>query len=100
MLQIMLQPYVWAKQKPIVDFSAKQGIVIEGYSVLMSVDLAISSTISLIRLITHLFHLSPLTQYPGGPVDAPVKAIGARLKATDEQVLLAWAKAKGALPVT
>lgn len=43
---------------------------------------------------------SPVTQYPGGPVDKPVKAAGKRLGATDDQVLLAWAKVKGAVVLT
>ena len=33
--QIRLHPYVWAEQAPIVDFCAKNGIVVEAYSALM-----------------------------------------------------------------
>jgi diketogulonate reductase-like aldo/keto reductase len=36
-LQILLEPYVWAKQKPIVDFAAENDIIIEGYSPMMYV---------------------------------------------------------------
>ena len=43
---------------------------------------------------------SPLTHQPGGPVDAVVEKIAARLGAKPEQVLLAWAKAKGVVVVT
>lgn len=43
---------------------------------------------------------SPLTHQPGGTVDAPVKKIADREKVAPEQVLLAWAKAKGAVVVT
>jgi len=75
--QILLHPYVYAKQEPILDYSAKHGIVIEAYSALI-----------------------PITSQPGGPVDAPVNAIAARLEATPDQVLLAWVKAKGAVVVT
>ncbi|KAL0958941.1 hypothetical protein HGRIS_014256 [Hohenbuehelia grisea] len=45
------------------------------------------------------FH-SPVTHQPGGPLDAPLAAIGERLSVTADQVLLAWAKAKGAVVVT
>jgi diketogulonate reductase-like aldo/keto reductase len=72
--QIMLQPYNYAQQKSLLKFSAEKGIVIEAYSPLL-----------------------PLTQYPGGPVDKPVKAAAKRLGATEDQVLLAWTKAKGAV---
>lgn len=33
--QIRLHPYVWAEQAPIVDFCAKNDIVVEAYSALM-----------------------------------------------------------------
>lgn len=75
--QILLHPYVYAQQAPILDFAAKNGIVIEAYSALI-----------------------PVTSKPGGPVDVPVKAIAKRLNVTDDQVLMAWAKAKGAVVVT
>lgn len=42
----------------------------------------------------------PITTLPGGPVDKPVKAIAKRLGVSDDQVLLAWTKAKGAVVVT
>jgi len=69
--QIMVQPYVWAQTAPIVAFGNKHGIYTEAYSPLYS-----------------------LTSKPGGPVDAPVNLIAARLKVTPEQVLLAWAREK------
>jgi hypothetical protein len=43
---------------------------------------------------------SPLTHQPGGPVDAPVNKIAKRENVKPEQVLLAWAKSKGAVVVT
>ena len=46
------------------------------------------------------FPSSPVTSQPGGPLDAPVKSIADRLGASADQVLLAWAKAKGAVVVT
>ncbi|EJF63952.1 Aldo/keto reductase [Dichomitus squalens LYAD-421 SS1] len=75
--QILFHPYVLDRQLPIVEFGNAHGIVSEGYSTLI-----------------------PLTHQPGGPVDAPVNAIAKRLNAKPEQVLLAWAKAKGVVVVT
>ena len=42
----------------------------------------------------------PLTRQPNGPVDGPVNDISTKLNVKPEQVLLAWAKAKGAVVVT
>ena len=42
----------------------------------------------------------PVTSRRGGPLDIHLKKIGERLGATDDQVLLAWAKAKGAVILT
>ncbi|OBZ78216.1 NADPH-dependent conjugated polyketone reductase C1 [Grifola frondosa] len=75
--QIFFHPYILAGQAPIVEFGNQNGIVSEAYSV-----------------------LTPLTHQPGGPVDAPVNAIASRLNVKAEQVLLAWAKAKGVVVVT
>lgn len=44
--------------------------------------------------------LIPLTSRPGGPVDIPVTAIATRLGVAAEQVLLAWARAKGSIIIT
>ncbi|KAI0826685.1 Aldo/keto reductase [Trametes gibbosa] len=75
--QILLHPYVHARQLPIIEFGKVNGIVSEAYSVLI-----------------------PLTHQPGGPVDKPVGAIATRLGVKPEQVLLAWAKNKGVVVVT
>ncbi|KAI1798298.1 Aldo/keto reductase [Ganoderma leucocontextum] len=75
--QILFHPYVVEQQQPIVEFGNAHGITSEGYSTLI-----------------------PLTHQPGGPVDKPVNAIAERLDAKPEQVLLAWAKAKGVVVVT
>jgi len=75
--QILLHPYVYAGQAPLLAYSAAQGIVSEAYSALI-----------------------PITRQPGGPVDKPVNQIARRLNATADQVLLAWVKAKGAVAVT
>lgn len=43
---------------------------------------------------------SPITHYPGGPVDLPMQRAAKRLGVGPTQVLLAWAKAKGVVIVT
>ncbi|KAG1734891.1 NADP-dependent oxidoreductase domain-containing protein [Suillus paluster] len=75
--QILLHPYVYQRQKPILEYAAKNGIVIEAYSALI-----------------------PITKLPGGPLDKPLNEIAAKFGATPEQVLMAWTKAKGAVVVT
>ncbi|THG93590.1 hypothetical protein EW026_g7687 [Hermanssonia centrifuga] len=75
--QINLSPYNYAEKKDLLDFAAKNGIVVEAYS-----------------------SLSPITQYPGGPVDAPVNAAAKRLGATPTQVILSWVRSKGVVIVT
>ncbi|KAG6909758.1 hypothetical protein DXG01_015474 [Tephrocybe rancida] len=75
--QILLHPYVFAKQQPVVEFGAKHGIVTEAYSSLI-----------------------PITQLPGGPLDKPLYDIAGRLGVTPDQVILAWVKSKGAVVVT
>ncbi|THG95193.1 hypothetical protein EW026_g6413 [Hermanssonia centrifuga] len=75
--QILFHPYVAARQAPLIAYSTLNGIATEAYSTLI-----------------------PLTSQPGGPVDAPVNKIAARLNAKPEQVILAWAKAKGTIVVT
>lgn len=75
--QILFHPYVLDTQGPLVEFGNQHGIVSEAYSPLI-----------------------PLTHQTGGPVDVPVKAIAGRLNAQPEQVLLAWARAKGTLVIT
>ncbi|KIK63292.1 hypothetical protein GYMLUDRAFT_222381 [Collybiopsis luxurians FD-317 M1] len=75
--QILLHPYVYAAQAPIIDYAKKHNIVIEAYSALI-----------------------PLTERPGGPVDVPVNEIAKKRNLAAEQVLLAWVKAKGAVSVT
>jgi diketogulonate reductase-like aldo/keto reductase len=42
----------------------------------------------------------PLTHETGGPLDKPLKEISTRLEVPAEQVLLAWARAKGTVVVT
>ncbi|KAF9042997.1 Aldo/keto reductase [Panaeolus papilionaceus] len=75
--QIILHPYVWSQQESLVKFCKDNDIVIEAYSPLI-----------------------PVTSLPGGPVDKPVNKIAKRLNATSDQILLAWAKSKGAVILT
>ncbi|KAJ8080259.1 hypothetical protein PM082_017089 [Marasmius tenuissimus] len=75
--QIELHPYNYHDQKSIIELCAKRNIAIEAYS-----------------------SLTPITQYPGGPVDAPVATAAKRLGVTPTQVIFLWVKAKGAIIVT
>ncbi|KAI6011948.1 NADP-dependent oxidoreductase domain-containing protein [Pisolithus marmoratus] len=75
--QILLHPYVYSRQRPILEYAAANGIVIEAYST-----------------------LTPITNMPGGPLDKPLNEIATKLGATTDQVLFAWVKAKGAVVVT
>lgn len=75
--QILLHPYVITRTAPLLEYLEEQNIVAEGYSTLI-----------------------PLTSRPGGPVDKPVNQIAERLNVKPEQVLLAWSRAKRAIPVT
>ncbi|GAW01093.1 Aldo ketoreductase [Lentinula edodes] len=75
--QIRLHPYNYHEMKPVMDACAKHNIVVEAYS-----------------------SLSPITTYPGGPVDVPLKAAAQRIGATPTQVVFLWVKAKGAVIVT
>ncbi|KAJ7916762.1 Aldo/keto reductase [Mycena leptocephala] len=75
--QILLHPYVYAQQLPILEYAANHQIVIEAYSALI-----------------------PITSLPGGPLDAPLAQIADKHGVTTDQILLAWTKAKGAVVVT
>ncbi|KAJ7252373.1 NADP-dependent oxidoreductase domain-containing protein [Mycena haematopus] len=75
--QILLHPYVYAQQRPILEYAAEHQIVIEAYSVLI-----------------------PITSLSGGPLDETLAEISGKHCVTPDQVLLAWAKAKGAVVVT
>jgi len=75
--QILFHPYVWKEQAALHEFGNTRGIATEAYSA-----------------------LTPITHQPGGPLDGPLNDISMRRKATPDQVLLAWVKAKGAVAVT
>jgi diketogulonate reductase-like aldo/keto reductase len=75
--QIRLHPYNYAQQAPLLAYAKAQGIQIAAYSA-----------------------LSSISRTPGGPVDKPVSAAAKRIGGTPAQVLLLWARAKGAAIVT
>ncbi|KAJ6504600.1 NADP-dependent oxidoreductase domain-containing protein [Mycena vitilis] len=75
--QISFNPYNYAQNKPLLEYSAKHGIVTEAYS-----------------------SLAPITRFPGGPVDAPVAVAAKRLGITPTQVILLWVQSKGVVIVT
>jgi diketogulonate reductase-like aldo/keto reductase len=75
--QIRLHPYNLKEQAATLAYCAARGIQVAAYSA-----------------------LTPLTRAPGGPVDAPVRAAADARGATPAQVLLLWARAKGAALVT
>jgi diketogulonate reductase-like aldo/keto reductase len=71
-----MHPYVLASIQPILAFCQKHNITIESYGPLTS-----------------------LIRHPGGPVDAPIKRVAARMvkglevgEVTEGQVLLKWAQ--------
>ncbi|THV01997.1 Aldo/keto reductase [Dendrothele bispora CBS 962.96] len=75
--KILLHPYVYTTQAPIIEYAQAHDIVIEGYSSLI-----------------------PITQRPGGPVDVPVNKLAKKYDVTPDQILMAWVKHKGAVVVT
>jgi diketogulonate reductase-like aldo/keto reductase len=79
-----------------LEYAAKHGIVIQAYSSLMFAPLP-SFYISDLNL-SHF--CSPITKYPGGPVDAPINAAAKRLGATPTQVIMSWVRSKGVAIVT
>ncbi|KZT64284.1 Aldo/keto reductase [Daedalea quercina L-15889] len=75
--QILLHPYNYADNKELLEYCAEQGIVVEAYS-----------------------SLTPITRYPGGPVDKALQGPAKRLGASPVQIILSWVKAKGVVIVT
>ncbi|KAF7312880.1 Aldo-keto reductase [Mycena kentingensis (nom. inval.)] len=75
--QIRLHPYIYKEAKPLMEYSEKNEILIEAYSPLL-----------------------PITRFPGGALDEPLAKIASRMGVTNDQVLLAWAKAKSTVVVT
>ncbi|KAG8748532.1 hypothetical protein FRC10_003666 [Ceratobasidium sp. 414] len=83
--QIEMHPYVLASVQPILELCQKHNITIESYG-----------------------PLTPLIRHPGGPVDAPVKKVAARIgkgpetaEVTEGQVLLKWTQQRtGGIVIT
>ncbi|KAK7448757.1 hypothetical protein VKT23_013489 [Stygiomarasmius scandens] len=75
--QISLNPYNYAQMKPTIDYCKKHGIAVEAYS-----------------------SLAPITRYPGGPVDAPLKTAAERLGITPVQAIFLWLRSKNVIIVT
>ncbi|KZV68439.1 Aldo/keto reductase [Peniophora sp. CONT] len=75
--QINFSPYNYASWKGVLELAAKHNIVIEAYS-----------------------SLSPITAFPGGPLDPVLDRIAARIGGTPAQVIFKWVLAKGAVVVT
>lgn len=75
--QVQFHPYLWAEQKKLMEFQAKYGIVTEAWSPLI-----------------------PLTLVPKGRVTKAAKKVAKKLDVEPEQVLIAWAKSKGAVVLT
>ncbi|KIJ27524.1 hypothetical protein M422DRAFT_71623 [Sphaerobolus stellatus SS14] len=75
--QISFHPYNYQQNRSLLEFSAKNGIIVEGYSPLASI-----------------------TKFPGGPVDKAVQVAADRLGVSPAQVLLSWVKSKGVVIVT
>ncbi|QRV91125.1 aldo/keto reductase family protein [Ceratobasidium sp. AG-Ba] len=74
--QIEVHPYVFKSIQPVLDLCQTHNITVESYG-----------------------PLTPLIRHPGGPVDAPVKKVAARIakgpeqaEVTEGQVLLKWAQ--------
>ncbi|KZT11820.1 Aldo/keto reductase [Laetiporus sulphureus 93-53] len=75
--QILFHPYNYSQNKELLSYCASHGVVVEAYG-----------------------SLTPITIYPGGPVDKPVQAAADRLGATPTQVILSWVRSKGVVIVT
>ncbi|KAG1748588.1 NADP-dependent oxidoreductase domain-containing protein [Suillus lakei] len=75
--QIQFHPYNYASHKTLLEYCAKQNIIVEAYG-----------------------SLNSITENPGGPVDAIVNAAARRIGATPNQVLFSWVRSKGATIVT
>ncbi|KAH7906717.1 NADP-dependent oxidoreductase domain-containing protein [Hygrophoropsis aurantiaca] len=75
--QIELHPYNYATNKPLLEYCAKQNIVVEAFG-----------------------SLNSITNHPGGPVDAAVDAAARRLNITPNQVIFSWVRSKGVTIVT
>ena len=103
---IRLHPYNYTQNKPLLEYHARHGIVTEAYGSLAYVHPFLSHCLSVsppspFPSFSHALSSDrPITTYPNGPVDVPLKAVASRLGITPTQVIFAWVKAKGAVIVT
>jgi len=74
--QISLHLYNYAQEKALLEFAKENSIVIAAFGVLI-----------------------PVTSQPNGPLKDTIAKISERLDVTPDQVLVAWAKAKGVVVV-
>jgi len=75
--QVQFHPYNWSTNKALWELCTAHNIVLEAYG-----------------------SLNPITQNPGGPVDAPINAAAKRIDGTPAQVIFSWVKSKGVVIVT
>ena len=94
--QIQFHPYNYAKQKSIVEYATKHGIVIEGYSPLTCV----TAPLSHLHFYMPSVKIRPITKTPGGPVDTVIARVAKRIGGNPGQVLLKWVRSKGVVVVT
>ncbi|KAG6846497.1 hypothetical protein H0H93_013583, partial [Arthromyces matolae] len=93
--QIQFNPYTYAQHKPLLEYAAKHDIVVEAYS-----SLAYVSFYHRVLYQANWSIYSPITKFPGGPVDAVVNAVAKRHGISPDQVIFLWVRAKGAVIVT
>lgn len=53
-----------------------------------------------LRILLCIYLHSPITKFPGGPVDEVLEKAAERLGISTTQVIFLWVKAKGAVIVT
>ena len=75
--QVQLHPYNYAQVKPLLDLCTEHNIVVSAFGLLL-----------------------PLTSAPGGPVDAVLERVAARIGGSPAQVLFKWALAKHLVIIT
>ncbi|GAA6029422.1 hypothetical protein JCM8097_003670 [Rhodosporidiobolus ruineniae] len=77
--QISVYPYIYHRVLPDIEYAQEQGILVEAYEV----------SSSLLR-----------ETEKGGPLDPVLASLSSAHSSTPGQILLAWARAKGFIPVT
>jgi len=75
--QVPFHPYNWKQSKELLEFANEHKIVLGAFS-----------------------SLTPITQMPGGPLDAVLDKLAKRLNATPDQIIFSWVHSKGVVIVT